>query len=768
MASLAWASRQRRLLAWAVSVALGLVVLISGLGVGLERALDELDAGLRGQPASGSLHIVEIDARSIAAIDRWPWPRDNYAALVDQLRGAGAASVVFDVDFSAHSDPAHDAAFAAALERLGGRAVLPTFGQEAGGGEQGWTESLPIPSLRENALLAAVGVYPDSDGAVRRAPLAIVTGGVARPALSAVIAAASGTVGQDFPIDFAIDPDTIPRHSFIDIRDGRFTPSSLAGKDVLIGATAIEMGDRYVAPGHGVLPGVVIHGLAAETLLNGRPVELGALPGLLAAMAMAWLVLGQKQLRFVVAAITAGPLLMFGASVAAAASFHGVTDLVPGLAVLTWASISAIAIRLLEAAEISRMHDLQTGLPNRLALSNAKETPDAPGLIVARFSGYDQLAAALGDKAVGDLILRVRDRVRLVSGDAPVYRAEDRILAWYCQDEGKLLESFATLRTLMLSPIEIAGRRVDVSLVFGFAPATADDRPEAILASAMLAAEKAVTAGEPWQIHDARAGEEAERDVSLLGELDEAMHAGEILVFYQPKLCLKSSKIIGVEALVRWNHRTRGFLPPDMFIPLAERNDRIAGLTLHVVEQTMRDLAFWHGRGHDISAAVNLSAKLLASQSFLADLERLVTSSGVPAAMLTFEVTESAAMTETSEAARALRHFQALGIGISMDDYGTGQSTLSYIKQLPLTELKIDRSFVQFAHQNRSDGVLVQSTVNLAHELGLMVVAEGVETEECLAFLTSIGCDMAQGYLISRPIPAAAVLDVLNRQVLAA
>jgi EAL domain-containing protein (putative c-di-GMP-specific phosphodiesterase class I) len=195
---------------------------------------------------------------------------------------------------------------------------------------------------------------------------------------------------------------------------------------------------------------------------------------------------------------------------------------------------------------------------------------------------------------------------------------------------------------------------------------------------------------------------------------------------------------------------------------VAERNDRIAGMTLYVLERTIGDLQSWQAQGHQMSAAVNLSAKLLNSAGFLADLRCLIETSGIAPKVLTFEVTESAAMINPDEAAMALRSFQAMGIAISIDDYGTGQSTLSYLKQLPFNELKIDRSFVQFAHQNRSDAVLVQSTINLAHELGLKVVAEGVEDTECLAFLRAAGCDMVQGYLISRPVPFAEISTVLN------
>jgi EAL domain-containing protein (putative c-di-GMP-specific phosphodiesterase class I)/CHASE2 domain-containing sensor protein len=758
-----WLRQWQQPASLAVSLLVGIAVWAGGLGVGLERALSEVSASLRSHPASGSLHIVEIDARSIAAVDRWPWPRDNYAALVDQLRRAGAASVAFDVDFSARSDPGDDAAFAAALSRLGGKAVLPTFGQEVGGGKEGWIESLPIPTLRDHADLAAVGIMPDGDGAIRRAPLGVITGGVPRPSLSAVLASAGGAVGQDFPIDFAIDPASIPRHSFIDIRDGHFAPAAVAGKDVVIGATAIEMGDRYAVPNHGVIPGVVVQALAAETLLQGKPVELGALPVLLAALAIAWLLLKQRRAKLLAAMIFVAPLLLFGASVGAAL-FHGVGEIVPGLAVLAYASFCAVSMRVAAATRRRRLHDVQTGLPNRLALHVAGKVSAGSGIIAARFADFDKFAASLGEAAIGDLVRRVHDRIQLVAGDTPIYRPDDRVLAWICPDPDRLGQDFATLRTLMLSPIEVAGRRVDVMLAFGFASGAAKVRSATVLSRAMLAADEALTAGDLWRIHDAAAGEEAVRELSLLSELDEAVHQGEIEVAYQPKLCLKTFRIVSVEALVRWNHGVRGFLPPDLFIPLAERSGRISSLTLHVLEQTIKDLAAWRSRGHEITGAVNLSAKLLNSPSFIADLQQLVAASAVPATMLTFEITESAAMTDTAEAARALRVFQEMGIGISMDDYGTGQSTLSYIKQLPLNELKIDRSFVQFVHQNRSDSVLVQSTVNLAHELGLKVVAEGVEDEACLQHLVSIGCDMAQGYLISRPLPADELAELLGRK----
>ena len=275
------------------------------------------------------------------------------------------------------------------------------------------------------------------------------------------------------------------------------------------------------------------------------------------------------------------------------------------------------------------------------------------------------------------------------------------------------------------------------------------------ITEATHAASEALRLGTHWTYHQTAERAALERQVSLMGELDAALHRDEIHVLYQPKLHLESNRITSVEALVRWDHPTRGYLRPDLFIPMAEESDRITDLTLFVLRQTIEDLGNWCAQGLVISAAVNISARLIASPSFISAAEILLAGTGVPRHRLTFEVTESAAIADPDSAASALQKFRDMGIQISMDDYGTGQSTLSYLKRLPLSELKIDRSFVQFAHEDKNDALLVRSTLELAHGLGLKVVAEGVEDEACLAFLRQIGCDYAQGYLIGKPMPAS-------------
>ena len=752
-----------RLAAFSISALLAIGIGISGAGAGLDRSLSALGFAVRSHPASGQLHIVEIDARSIAAIDQWPWPRSNYTQVVGRLREAGVASIAFDVDFSSQSAPHEDEVFARALRQAGGKVILPTFVQAAGGGKEGWRDSLPISAFRAHANLAAVNIRADSDGQVRRAPVGIVTGGMPRPSLAAMIAGVQGSAEREFEIDYAIDPETIPRHSFIDIRNGHFDPKAFAGKDVLIGATAVELGDRYAVPNHGVVPGVVIQGIAAETLARGTPIDAGWVIPFLLAFVLAWAILVARTRAGLIAASLAGPVVLFAAAVAADGMAQWLFQLSPAISCLTLITSASFAMRWLDAARRRRALDSQTGLPNRVALREAMHQHDAAGVVAARIIEFDKLAAGLGEAATIELLRRVRDRVAMTSEKSVVFRIEDRVLAWRIDDDDELESHLTALRTLMLSPVEVAGRRVDVSLAFGYAVERPGESAQQAVAQAAMAADRALREGRAWHVHQVEEEDAVDRELSLLGELDEAVGKGELQVLYQPKLDLKTGRIAGVEALVRWNHATRGFLRPDLFIPLAERNDRIAGLTLHVVAQTIRDLLDWQSSGHQLTAAVNISAKLLNSATFIANLREVVEDSGVSPALLTFEVTESATMSDPAGAAAALRSFRDLGIAISMDDYGTGQSTLSYLKQLPLNELKIDRSFVQFAHQNRGDGALVRSTVNLAHELGLKVVAEGVEEQACLDFLRSIGCDLAQGYLISKPIPSKDLHPLLSK-----
>ncbi|WP_017665930.1 EAL domain-containing protein [Porphyrobacter sp. AAP82] len=717
-----------------------------------ENRVGELTFTLFGHEASGQVHVVEMDAASMAAIRRWPWPRDHFARVVSNLDAAGVRSISFDVDFSSSADPAGDAAFGAAIAKAGAPVALPTFAQAAGSGDHRQLDSLPIPGLREHAQLASVSVAPDADGYVRRLPFGTVTSDTARPSLAATVAGRSGSVGADFPVDYAIDPATIPRHSFIAIESGVFPRGSLAGKDVIIGATAIELGDRYAVPHYGVIPGLIIQALGAETLRRGVPVYGSwSLPLMLSALP-ALFVLAASRRRAAAVRTGLAMLALAAGWLGARLGLYLWFEIVPAAVLVLSAGAIRYVVLAHRFAEARRQIDPGSGLPNRLALEARAASPADRFVIAAQIDDFDALKLAIESEDLGVLLRRIAERLRVASGVPAIYRSEDRTLVWLSPLPIDELESqLDGLRALMRSPFELGGRRLGVSLTFGVADADMGDPA----GHAAHAASLAKRAGKFWRLHTTEAGEAISAELSLLGELDEAIRNRRIAVLYQPKLNLVTRRIDAVEALVRWNHPERGMLPPDCFIPLFEERGRLDEVTLAVIAQALADAEAWRARGLHIGVAVNISAALLTSETFEARALALVAAAPLAAGQVTFEVTESAQFEDTGLAIAALERFRAAGIRISMDDYGTGQSALNYLKLLPLSELKIDRMFVAQAHVDKGDAMLVRSTVQLAHELGLKVVAEGIEEGACLEFLAQIGCDYAQGYFVGRPLAAA-------------
>ncbi len=709
-------------------------------------------------PASGQIHLVEMDAASVAAIKEWPWSREHYAKVVQQLDAAGVRSIGFDVDFSSRSNLGGDAAFAQALAEADAPVILPTFAQSASFQSGRKLDALPIEPLREHAKLGSVSVAPDKDGFIRRMPLGTITDGIPRPSLAAFFAQESGAAHASFPINYSIDAATIPRHSFIAIERGEFDATALRGKDVLIGATAIEMGDRYPVPRYGVIPGVVVQALGAETLYRGVP-TYGSWPlPLTIAAVLALAILFAPGFRWTLAFASLSVVTLTGFWLYAQSAWLVVFEIMPAFVAIGMAGIVR-ALLLLRARFSERLRtDVETGLPNAIAMR--QDLQDQPrGFVVAgMFDGFDALKAVVGPDEFGLLLRRVVERLEVTGCEKPVYRTDDRVLSWRSGlDLYELEEQIAGLRAIMRSPVEVNGRRVDVALTFGVAQSQS---PKAI-AKAAHAASKALRKGEKWRLHEENQAERLEQEVSLMGDMDNAMREGHITVYYQPKLDLRSNTITCAEALVRWEHPTRGMLPPDSFIPLAEESGRIEDLTLHVIRTTIEDLRAWCAQDLVLGAAVNISARLLSTPSFVERTEALLSNLGVPASRLTFEVTESAELEDPEASIAALNRFRDRGIKISMDDYGTGQSTLSYLKTLPISELKIDRCFVQHAHKDRGDAMLVRSTIQLAHELGLKVVCEGIEDAECLEFLRGIECDYAQGYFVGKPMTVEALTDLV-------
>ncbi|MGQ0656809.1 MAG: putative bifunctional diguanylate cyclase/phosphodiesterase [Chromatiales bacterium] len=319
----------------------------------------------------------------------------------------------------------------------------------------------------------------------------------------------------------------------------------------------------------------------------------------------------------------------------------------------------------------------------------------------------------------------------------------------------------ARITRVLEQPLIIDEQLLDISASIGIASCPAHGTGVAILMSqadtAMYAAKHQRTG---WCVYEPRRDQGHDRGsgrLSLLSELRQAVERNELTLTFQPKLDVANGRIAGVEALVRWFHPSRGFVPPDQFIPYAEQTGYIRTITHWVLRQALRLQAEWRRRGIDLRLALNLSARDLLRHDLVEVMAKLLRVHAVPPASVILEVTENAVMEDATHALRVLEDLHDMGLGLAIDDYGTGYSSLAYLKRLPVDELKIDKSFVMHLQPDSDDATIVRSTVELAHNMGLKVVAEGVESAATLSLLRAWHCDFAQGYHISEPLSTEAL-----------
>ncbi len=744
------------------AILLGCLTLTSGIGDGGEQWLRTFRDGLHPRPPTRDIVIVEIDAKSLKDIANWPWPRRYHAALIDQLRLAGARSIAFDVDFSASTSAADDTALAQSLARAGGAVILPTFRQALSSSSAEFSENLPIPMLRAHAFLASVNIHPDSEGQVRTYENGVETAHVIRPSLAGMLAERSGSGSASFTIDQSIDPSAIPRVSFVDVMKGRVPGSVLAGKRVLIGATAIELGDRYAMPRHGVIPGVVIQAMAAETLLQGltNP-DRGGIPLLVLAAIAVLLAARERRNRAQIAWLCSGTISTLAIPLVLEISGSGTLDAIPALATLALATGGLAARAIVAEFHRKTMIDDDTLLPNARAFGRLTLRPGQI-VVAGRLARFGEIQSVLGRSTTSELVRRAAERITLVARDKAVFLMNQDAFVWIADtaDQSELDERIAALAALFRAPMQIGNRNIEVSLNCG-AMLVGNEDPRTAAARALVAADYASEHGLRWTLHNATLGAEIDWKLALLSELDTALATGQISVVYQPKADIATGRITSAEALVRWQHPERGTVPPDHFIPAIEQAGRVMDLSLFVMRDALDQLSAWLGMGLDMQVAVNVSTPLLDDPRFADEVAAAILRADVSPARLTLEITESAALADPDRAVAAMERLRALGVRLSIDDYGTGQSTLTYLKRLPASEIKIDKSFVQDMVSNRSDQILVRSTIDLAHELGFKVVAEGVEDAACLALLRTMGCDTAQGWHIGKPVAGSALAPMV-------
>jgi len=740
-----------KLLLW--TAVAGVIFGLIGFGEIAENDLRSTRNNFHKHKASGDVVLLLIDDRTLKTYGNWPWPRRRDAWLVDHVAETGARRIFMDINFSFPTTPEDDAIFADSLRRAD-RVTLFARSKVGANGSVQTIDGRPLPMFSRYAGLANASLQYNYQNAVWQILWGSKIGGQEVPSFASAIAKVSGKAETTFPVDYSIDVDSIPTYSAYDLLNGRLASKELAGKDVLVGLGTEIVNDNYFVPGHGRAYGIQVHALGAETLKQGQPVKIGWVPGLLLALGAAAIALMCRRRRTGIAALSLAAVTLLAIPIPLEAHLI-FADITPGLFVLLTIG-TALAWRRYRARGLVNPI---SNLPNLNAL-RVERDGRRKALVAARVLNYEEIVATLPPNSERQLVEQIVPRLTVGAGNRTLYQGDGGIFAWFEEPRQPFGNHLEALYSLFRNPARVAGLSIDLSIAFGVEVGSGRSLANR-LASALVAAEEAGHDGLKWKYHDPESLEDASWKLSMLSQLDEAIDRNEVWVAYQPKLELATRRIVGAEALARWTHPEKGPIAASEFVAAAEQHNRIGKLTDYVLEKAVAAAAQINKRGIDFDVAVNLSAKLLTDKGFTLRLSALLARNSLPAERLTLELTETAALAGTGDGLDMITRLRDLGVKIAIDDYGTGLSTLDYLKKIPANEIKIDQSFVKGIVDNRSDRLMVQSTIGLVHSLERKVVAEGVEHRDILDLLVEMECDIAQGFAVGRPMS----LDSLTKRL---
>jgi diguanylate cyclase (GGDEF)-like protein len=440
------------------------------------------------------------------------------------------------------------------------------------------------------------------------------------------------------------------------------------------------------------------------------------------------------------------------------------------------ASVALQNGELLDQLRHESVHDALTGLPNRSSLQSSltaalEEMADGRStgvaVMILDLDGFKDVNDTLGHHQGDALLVQVAARLQTaVGGSGVVARLggdEFAVLLAGASDEDAAVRVGRRLLRALEQPIALDGLDIEVgaSLGLALAPQHGTD-PSGLLKRADMAMYEAKASVGGLRVSENDADVDNPRRLLLVSELRAALHRGRVDVHVQPQARLTDGETVSVEALARWHHPELGFVPPDEFIPVAERSGLIGPLTTQVLDSSLAAVARWRRAGADLAIAVNLSTRSLHGGQLVDEVARLLRRHDVPESRLTLEVTEGSVMADPARATAVLHQLRDLGVRLSVDDFGTGYSSLSYLKKLPIHEVKIDRSFITGLTSHGDDVAIVRAIVDLGRHLGLEVVAEGVEDQQTWDLLASMGCHLVQGWHLSRPMPIDNLLGWLR------
>ncbi len=420
-----------------------------------------------------------------------------------------------------------------------------------------------------------------------------------------------------------------------------------------------------------------------------------------------------------------------------------------------------------ERLEYQSTHDSLTKLPNRVKLYKEMEhwlrnhePQQQSALLLIDLDRFKEINDTLGHQVGDHLLQLIGPRLEIEMADIPgmVARLGGDEFAIFLSEIGSQRQAIVFAHRVLdalRQEFDVDGFCTEISASIGIslAPTQAED-VSTMMRYADVAMYRAKTEMSGLSVYNPEYDPHSPKRLAIMSEFGRAIRENQLSLHFQPKVSLKTGQFYGFEALLRWNHPDLGFVPPSDFIPIAEHTSLIHPMTAWVLENSIAQCRLWQDKGVKATVAVNLSARNLLDENIPKKIMRFLQEYQLPPALLELEITESSIMTDPARAMRVLDHLHELGVQLSIDDFGTGYSSLAYLKRMPVQTLKIDNSFVRNMLADKQDDVIVNSTIHLAHNLGLIVVAEGVEDEELLQRLKALGCDEAQGYHIGRPMTA--------------
>jgi diguanylate cyclase (GGDEF)-like protein/PAS domain S-box-containing protein len=417
--------------------------------------------------------------------------------------------------------------------------------------------------------------------------------------------------------------------------------------------------------------------------------------------------------------------------------------------------------------EHQALHDALTGLANRTlfreriehAVKAKRHTDARAAVLVMDLDGFKEINDSLGHAAGDDLLVELARRLEaaLRSSDTVARLGGDEfgVLLPHASVPDDVVRALERMQAAIEDPITLQGLSLSLEASIGIALCPDDGKDvETLLQCADGAMYHAKEEKSGWAFCDSSRVRKDTARLTLMGELRGALDQRELVLHYQPKAVLADGEVHAVEALLRWNHPARGLVPPDDFIPMAQQTGLIKPLTLYVIDEALRQCRSWQDVGLGLAIAVNLSVRNLVDTDFPSQVAGLLERWSVEPGLLEFEITESAMLADPTRTKLILEQLAGMGIRLSIDDFGTGYSSLAYLKRLPVSEIKVDRSFVMNMAEDEDDATIVRSTIDLGRNLGLDVVAEGVESKQVWNRLKALGCTAAQGYFLSRALPA--------------